>query len=234
MIENKNIEITIIILICIGVIALICALIWTKIIKKNDWIDCNKTIFTINLIKNTIEKKFNNKEKYILMNDIFYSDTKTHKTCFFYLNSVLITSKNIFLITYELSKKGKKISNIDAELKVLDSKNKVFKFPIEIDSVFKNFKNIKKSLNNKEVRVIVPCAYKKIQHYVSPINDSIHFVSSDKLPDLIDEIENRSDESVNNDINSIRKQIASHNFQKRIRLPFVNLHLKDTVWEKKN
>ena len=199
MFENKNIEITIIVLICIGAAALIAALIWTKIIKKNDWVNCNKTLFTINLIKKDVGKSFNDKDKYILMSDIFYSDTETNKTCFFYLNNALITTKNIFLITYELSQKGRGIRKVNNDLKVIDKKNKEFNFPIEIDSVFKN----------------------------------IHFICSNNLSELISSIENETEKIVNEDLNSIRKKIASHNFQKRIKLPFVNLPLKDTVWEKK-
>ncbi len=233
MFENKNIEITIIVLICIGAVALIAALIWTKIIKKNDWVNCNKTLFTINLIKKDIGKSFNDKDKYILMSDIFYSDTETNKTCFFYLNNALITTKNIFLITYELSQKGRGIRKVNNDLKVIDKKNKEFNFPIEIDSVFKNLKNIKKSLDNKEIKIIVPCSYKGFKHYCSPLNESIHFICSNNLSQLISSIENETEKIVNEDLNSIRKKIASHNFQKRIKLPFVNLPLKDTVWEKK-
>lgn len=233
MFENKNIEITIIVLICVGTIALISAIVWTKIIKKNDWIDCNKTLFTINLIKKDISKNFSDKEKYVLMSDIFYSDTETNKICFFYLNNVLITSKNIFLITYELSSRGREVRKVANELKVIDKKNKEFNFPIEIDTVFKNFKNIKKSLDNKEIKIIVPCSYKDFKYYCSEINPYIHFVNSNKISDTITEIENNSADVVNTDLNSIRKKIASHNYQKRIKLPFVNLPLKDTVWEKK-
>ena len=163
------------------------------------------------------------------MTDIFYSDTETNKTCFFYLNNALITTKNIFLITYELSQKGRGIRKVNNDLKVIDKKNKEFNFPIEIDSVFKNLKNIKKSLDNEEIKIIVPCSYKGFRHYCSPLNESIHFICSNNLSELISSIENETEKIVNEDLNSIRKKIASHNFQKRIKLPFVNLPLKDTV-----
>lgn len=229
--DNANINITIIVLICIGSILLISAIVWTRIIKKNDWIYSNKTLFTIKYITNILKNNFAKTNECKIMNDIFYSDTSNFSKCFFYLNNVVITKKNIYFITYELAKKATRVEIIKNNIKLIDKKTKEFNLPIEIDSVIKNYKTIKTSIS-KNIKIIVLAANENFETTKpNPIND-IYFVSTKKLVDFLKEHEQEEKNELIN-IEEIRKYIANHNYQSRIKLPFINKFTKDTVWEKK-
>ncbi|QZX48827.1 hypothetical protein [Mycoplasma sp. E35C] len=232
MFSNPNIEITIYVLIAIAMIAIFTALLWTKVIKKNTWIYCNKTLWTIKLIHKKIKDFLKTQSfNYYLINDVFFSSTKTKSNCFFYLNNVVITNKNVYLITYEVSKSATGITHKNQQTFLINKNQKQHDFAIEIQSVIDNYKCIKSVLNT-DIKIIIPFENKNFQQDSFNNNPNIICVQTNRIHELILDLENQQQNVVNNDLEDLRKIIANNNYQRRIKLPFINLKTKNTKWEK--
>lgn len=235
MTNNQNIDITIYVFIGLGVIGLIAAILWTKVIKKNDYVYANKSWLTLKhnnqqicdlLVTNNLHGYF--------MQRLFISDLSIKADCFFYLSAVLITNKVVYCLTYELNKRATQIKRVRDGLICVDHQQKQLHLPLEISSVLKNYGALKRIVR-APIKIIVPCAHKTWTTFVSPLNNGdVVFVKNNTVGQTIlaDVNEQNKQQAAELDVQAVRQRLAQRNYAQRFRWPFMRQNVKDTAWNK--
>lgn len=179
-------NITIIVLISIGVIAIIIALIWTKLIKPNSFAYTNKNFITKRRYKDLISKikQSTNIQEFNELKLNFDNQKIT------LIERLFFSSQNVYIISYPIEKKALDVFTKANEIKI-KFENKVLDLPLDINVLIANVKIFKRKMNLKNIKLIVPMANEKFKDKEI---ENIYFVNEEKLETLINNLESEATE----------------------------------------
>lgn len=228
--------ITIYVFIGIAIIGIFVALLYTKVIKKNIYSYCNKSIFTIKRLTDNLKKQVAAYDsKAIILKDLFLNlnGLKHGDIVFYYLATVLITNRFVLLLTYELNKQNLLVQDQSGKIVGLDKNNRSLLLPIEIQTALDARKATTKLTQPLPLYIVVPWDNKN-SNLIQTTIPNIQICPSNKFDQLIKELFSKLPEIEDVDLLKIKQEFTSKNYQKRMRLPFLNWRTKNTVWETKN
>lgn len=227
--------ITIYVFIGIAIVGIFVALIYTKLIKKNIYAYCNKSIFTIKKLTDNLKKQvISYDSKAIILNDLFLNlNTLKHgDIVFYYLATVLITNRFVLLLTYELNKQNRLVQDQSGKIVTFNKNNRSLLLPIEISTALDARKATAKLAQPLPLYIIVPWDNKN-SNLIETTIPNVQICPSNKFGQLIKELFSKLPEIADVDLLKIKQEFTSKNYQKRMRLPFLNWKTKDTVWDTK-
>lgn len=229
-------SITIYVFIGIAIIGIFVALIYTKVIKKNIYAYCNKSIFTIKRLTDNLKKQVTFYDsKAIILSDLFLNlnGLKHGDIVFYYLATVLITNRFVLLLTYELNKQNRLVQDQSGKIVCLNKNNRSLLLPIEIQTVLDARKATTKLTQPLPLYIVVPWNNKN-SNLIETTIPNVQICPSNKFDQLIKELFSKLPQIEDVDLLKVKREFTSKNYQKRMRLPFLNWRIKDTVWENKN
>lgn len=198
-----NLDYTILGLIGFAIVAIIVALIYSKVIKPVKMSYTSSSFFIKNKIKNIflslINKLVINKyKKNIIINDLSIN-TKAIKQ--------IAIGKNIYLISDPLYYNIINIQKDKNEIVVkLKNKETNYPLPFDVQTFIKGSNELRKKYKkNLNFEIIIPCLNKEINDIKI---DNINFININNLENKIIEIENNT--NINNDLINLK------NFEKTI------------------
>lgn len=233
--SNTPAQITIYVLIGIGILAIFIALLYTKVIKKNSFGYCNKSIFTVKKLTDSLKKDIISYDsKSVVLKDLFlkFDGLKQNEIIFYYLSNVLITNRFVLLLTYELNKQNHTILDQSGKIICSNKKNRELLLPIEIQTALDARKATAKLTDPLPLYIVIPWD-KKNANLLQTTTPNVYISPPNKFHELIKDLFNKLPEINDIDIYKIKQEFTSKNYQKRMRLPFLNWRTKDTVWETK-
>lgn len=182
MLDMTLIQITIYVLIVIGVIACIFALVWTKIIKPNKFGYTNKNFLVKKEFTNLI-KKMEIHSKIKIYENLYLNFDKVKPI---YIERMVVTIQNVYLIANPLESKVIDIRENNGNIKMI-YKNKELDLPLDVDILLASAKILKKEMEQKNLKIIIPVSN---EYFVSKIIQSNHFVQKDDLFNYLNKLDN--------------------------------------------
>lgn len=228
--------ITIYVFIGIAIIGIFVALIYTKVIKKNIYGYCNKSIFTIKRLTDNLKKQVTFYDsKAIILSDLFLNlnGLKHGDIVFYYLATVLITNRFVLILTYELHKQNRLVQDQSGKIVTFNKNNRSLLLPIEIQTALDARKATVKLTQPLPLYIVIPWDNKN-SNLIGTTIPNVKICPSNKFDELIKELFSKLPEIAEVDFLKIKQEFTSKNYQKRMRLPFLNWRIKDTVWDTKN
>lgn len=176
--------ITIISLICIGIFLCILALIYTKIIKPNDFGYSKKNILIKQEYDNLI-KKLNSQSKTLHYENICILDNNKQ----IIINRLLVTKQNSYIITNFIDKKVIDVERNKNNIKLIYP-NKKLSLPLDINCDVENYKLLRKNFSQfkENIILIVPMINKSFE--MKTINNIV-FIQEENLYNEIKKIEDK-------------------------------------------
>ncbi len=173
-------------LICLGVLAIIIALIWTKLIKPNTFVYTSN-----NFIDKSNRKKIFTElvDDSVLTKYLANVSIKSNNISTYSINEILISNKCIYLISDALYYETTSVSKEKGVLKARLKKGGYKDMPHNLIMYYDAVKFVKKNLlKNNEVCIITPCLNKNFNEYEI---DNINFVKFEKLKEFIKEFDKK-------------------------------------------
>lgn len=210
------INITLIVLIGLGVLSCIMALIWTKLIRPNSFGYSNKNIVTKRNYQNLI-RTLSSKSKIYSYEDIYLKFSEDKNPLI--IERMLITTQNVFIITNPIEKKVIDI-NLDKTNSIkLKYLKKTLDLPLDINIAIANTKLLQSQTKCSNIKIIIPYSNPDIIHFSK---DNIYFEHYEKIIDLINKIDN---EPSTFDATEFNQLLISKITKKKSKRTFMNLKI---------
>ena len=179
------IQITIISLIIIGATACILALIWTKIIRPNDFAYSYKNRQFKTQYEELI-KHLNSQSKVVTFNNILLNFDQTKAII---IERMFVTVQNVYLVANPLSKKVLDVKVEQEKIKLCYLK-KNFNLPLDLNLLINTRKQLS-HYSKTSITLIVPVLN---SDFASKEVQQMHFVALEQMEALINKLEMQTNE----------------------------------------
>lgn len=187
--ENANpgvLQISIYVLIGVGILLCIGALVWTKLIRPNQFAYSYKNHDFDKKYKSWIQK-LNSQSKVIAYQDLMldFGDQKP-----ILLERMFVSVQNVYLVANPLSKK---VLSVNKELNQIKLRflKKVLDLPLDLNLLISNKKRLAQTTSINNIYLIVPV---NNENFEQTTIDQIHFLSTDKILEWIETNESKPSE----------------------------------------
>lgn len=176
--QTSILQISIYVLIGIGLLLCIAGLIWTKLIRPNQFAYSYKNHDFQKKYKNWIQK-LNSQSKIIDYQDLMldFGDQKP-----ILLERMFVSVQNVYLVANPLSKKVLKVVKDSNQIKLRFLK-KQLDLPLDLNLLINNKKRLVKATGVSNINLIVPVNNDNFQQITI---DQIHFISTNKILEWIE------------------------------------------------
>lgn len=201
-------EILSIALIAAGVIAVILALFWTKIVKPSTFGYTSKSIIVKWKLKKIFKNLFNSHKIIKSYQNVCFDLTDINMAI---IDSMYFGNDFIYIVSNSFYWNIKEIIFSQNKLKIITTRNKELDLPLDIDFFLKATRSFNKNFDSKEhVKIIVPCLNKNFKN----INiNNIHYMKIVDIDKFIQDLEI----SIENKIEVLQKTITLKIKKQKIR-----------------